>query len=172
MSQTYRLHVRPAVVSRAPTFSENFESGPSRRCRVPRESTSSEEQMEIDAFWRGGARPALQPNGGRNLFQKNLGLGWGCEGELGQAHPPPSHGLGAAWGDWPTLRPVMGWAQAAEAAWGWPTPAYPAHMSATRVCGDSWAFIYLLVQTFLHNVSGVIGCLHDVSMGHHALQFY
>jgi hypothetical protein len=85
MSQTYRLHARPAVVSRAPTLSENFESGPSRRCRVPRDSTSSEEQMEIDAFWGG--------DGGRNLFQKkndsllpvSACAGGDCESERGTA---------------------------------------------------------------------------------------
>jgi hypothetical protein len=93
MSQTYRLHARPAVVSRAPTLSENFESGPSRRCRVPTDSTSSEEQMEIDAFWGGGARPALRPDGGRNLFQKkndsllpvSACAGGDCESERGTA---------------------------------------------------------------------------------------
>jgi hypothetical protein len=93
MSQTYRLHARPAVVSRAPTLSENFESGPSRRCRVPRDSTSSEEQMEIDAFWGGGARPALRPDGGRNLFQKkndsllpvSASAGGDCESEQGNS---------------------------------------------------------------------------------------
>jgi hypothetical protein len=114
MSETYRLHARPTAVSRAPTFSENFESGPSRRCRVPRQSTSSEEQMEIDAFWRGGARPALQPDGGRNLFQKKFGAGLRLRGRAGPspppaqsragrslgglAHPPPSHGLGSGCG--------------------------------------------------------------------------
>jgi hypothetical protein len=93
MSQTYRLHARPAAVSRAPTLSENFESGPSRRCRVPRDSTSSEEQMEIDAFWGGGARPALRPDGGRNLFPKKYDsllpvsacAGGNCESEQGDS---------------------------------------------------------------------------------------
>jgi hypothetical protein len=98
MSQTYRLHARPAAVSRAPTFSENFESGPSRRCRVPRENTSSEEQMEIDAFWRGGARPALQPDGGRNLFQKKFGVGLRLRGRAGPGPPPTQSRAGRSLG--------------------------------------------------------------------------
>jgi hypothetical protein len=125
MSQTYRLHARPAAVSRAPTLSENFESGPSRRCRVPRDSTSSEEQMEIDAFWRGGARLALRPDGGRNLFQKKYDsllpvsacarrpdLPW-------QGRPTQAQAPGASW---PTPRPVWGWAEAAGPSWARPTP--------------------------------------------------
>jgi hypothetical protein len=35
---------------------------------VPRESTSSKEQMEIDALSRDAARPVLRPDGPRNLF--------------------------------------------------------------------------------------------------------
>jgi hypothetical protein len=103
MSQTYKLHARPAAVSRAPTLSENFESGPSRRCRVPRDSTSSEEQMEIDAFWGGGARPALRPDGGRNLFPKKYDsllpvsacAGGNCESEQGTATVRISTPVGA-----------------------------------------------------------------------------
>jgi hypothetical protein len=98
--------------------------------------------MEIDAFWRGGARPALQLDGGRNLFQKKFGAGLRLRGRAGPGPPSAQSWAGCSLGDWPTLRPVTGWAQAAGAAWGWPTPAYPAHMSATRVRGDSWG-IYL-----------------------------
>jgi hypothetical protein len=83
--------------------------------------------MEIDAFWRGGARPALQLDGGRNLFQKKFGAGLRLRGRAGPGPPPAQSRAGLR------LR---------GAAWGWPTPAYPAHMSATRVRGDSWG-IYL-----------------------------
>jgi hypothetical protein len=72
MSQTYKLHAGPAAVIRAPTLNENSRIGPSTRCRMPRESMSSKEQMEIDAFWQDGARPALRPDGTRNIFIKKL----------------------------------------------------------------------------------------------------
>jgi hypothetical protein len=72
MSQTYRLHARPVVAATTPSLSENCQIGPSTRWRVPRESTSSEEQMEIDAFWRDAARPTLWLDGPRNLKKIKL----------------------------------------------------------------------------------------------------
>jgi hypothetical protein len=59
-----------------------------------------------------------------------------------------------------------------------PSHVTPPHLHGS--CGRSnqspFVLIYcritLLAQTFLHDVSGVIECFHDVSLDHHALQFY
>jgi hypothetical protein len=106
MSQTYRLHVRPAVVSRAPTFSENFESGPSRRCRVPADG-----DRRFLARWCEACAAAQWR---KESFPKKFGAGLRLRGRAGPgpppaqsragrslgglAHPPPSHGLGSGCG--------------------------------------------------------------------------